>query len=407
MQSEEFIQTVSDALDHLYDQAGLQTHPLGRALRVAPVPGETQAEALRRILHEAVESLRPPSSVPQAEPEWLPYRVLSLHYLGSWSAQDVCDELSFSMSSFYRQRNKALEAVASVLWNQRPASLPLGGEPVTQDEPEERTIRELTALPYVTVSLPVFVEAIIETLRPLAAKRNVRLQPHIPAKGATVCIAPQAFRQVLLGLLADCIAATSDQTLPIQVQCHGRALICQVQVDNACGCLAPDRGAPSDSDGSFWRHLVEACHGRVWARDSAEAPGVLGVSLPLPAASASVLIVEDDSEAIALYRRHLEPAGYIVHAARSEAEIRQLLERVTPDLILLDIILPERDGWSVLSELSYDARAREVPIVVCSIAAHAPLARSLGAVDVLQKPISREQLLETVARALGSRDNEA
>jgi len=96
-----------------------------------------------------------------------------------------------------------------------------------------------------------------------------------------------------------------------------------------------------------------------------------------------------------------------VHAAHSEAEVREALARMMPDLILLDIILPERDGWTVLSELSDDARARRIPIVVCSIAAHAELARSLGAADVLQKPITREQLLETVAQCLNSRGTEA
>ena len=409
MQMDEFAEMVSDALDHLYDQASLQTHPLAPALGIHPLPGETRAEALRRTLHEAVESLRPPASVPQSQPEWLPYRVLSLHYLGSWPAQDVCGELSFSMSSFYRQRNRALEAVASVLWSQRS---PLSGqdrepgEP-TQEQAGERTIRELTALPHATVSVPALLDGVIETLCPLAGRQRVTLRPHVAASSSTVCIAPQALRQILLGMLADCIATIEDGELPIQLCCRGQALVCQVQVKDACRCLAQKSNTAGEADTSFWRSLVEACEGRVWTRAGATGQSVLGVSIPLPSAAASVLIVEDDADAIALYRRHLEPAGYAVHAAHSEAEVREALARMMPDLILLDIILPERDGWTVLSELSDDARARRIPIVVCSIAAHAELARSLGAADVLQKPITREQLLETVAQCLNSRGTEA
>jgi len=405
MQLDEFKQAVSDALNHLYDQASLQTHPLGRALGVVPLPGETHAEALRRTLHDAVESLRPLSSVPQSDAAWLPYRVLSLHYLGSWSAQEVCDELAFSISSFYRQRNRALEAVASVLWSQRrpvPPERPDRGDPA-RDGLQERTLRYLTALPHTTVSLPALLEGVIETLRPLALRRKVELRPQAPQARVSVCIAPQALRQILLGLLADCIATLEDDTLHIQLTCQGQALICQVQVSDACTCLTRSSAEAGDGKTIFWRSLVDACDGRVWITRGEDSCMLLGVSIPLPASVASVLVVEDDPDAIDLYRRQLEPAGYLVHAAHSGTEVREALARLAPDLVLLDIILPARDCWTVLGELSDDARTKGIPIVVCSVAAHAALARSLGATDVLQKPITREQLLETLERHLHQR----
>jgi len=403
----EFSQLVCDALDNLYDQASLQTHPLARELGVAPLAGETVAEALRRMLHNAVESLRPPSSPGQALPppssaEWLPYRVLSLHYLGSWSIPQVCDELSFSVSSFYRQRHKALEAVASVLWRQRRSTTDtkLADASDEATSPHDRTLHELVSLPRQAVSLPALLEGVARTLQPLAEKHGVSLHWQCDERAPTASIAPEALRQIMLGLLADCIVTLHNERLLVRLAGREDHLLFQVETPSETSILAT-RDAADDAS-AFWRDLVDAFGGRLWSRGRPGSGTLLGVSLPIPAPLASVLVVDDDQSAIDLYRRFLEPAGYLVHAARSAQEARDALADVEADLILLDIILPHRDGWTLLGELSREGHAETMPVIVCSVAAQAALARSLGAADVLAKPITREALLATVERCLGA-----
>ncbi|MGC9360776.1 MAG: ATP-binding response regulator [Anaerolineae bacterium] len=405
MDFDEFAQLVCDALDNLYDQASLQTHPLVRELGVAPLAGETVAEALRRRLHDAVESLRPPSPPGQGPPppsssEWLPYRVLSLHYLGSWSIPQVCEELSFSVSSFYRQRHKALDAVASVLWRQRRPSTDASAADAADEttSPHDRTLNDLVALPRQAVSLPALLEGVARTLRPLAERHGVSLHWSCDERTPTASIAPEALRQIALGLLADCIVGLDQGRLIVQLATREDHLLLQVETPSEMSILA-SRDAADDAS-PFWRDLVEAFGGRLWVKACPGGGTILGVSLPLPAPLAAILVVDDDESALDLYRRYLEPAGYLVHAARNAQEAREALAQVDPDLILLDIILPHRDGWTLLGELSSDGHADTVPVIVCSVAAQTPLARSLGAADVLPKPITREELLATVERWL-------
>ncbi|MBV8666636.1 MAG: MASE4 domain-containing protein [Burkholderiaceae bacterium] len=117
----------------------------------------------------------------------------------------------------------------------------------------------------------------------------------------------------------------------------------------------------------------------------------------LPAARHVVLVIEDNAHAVELISMHLQPEGFrIVPAATARAAL-EILERLLPDLILLDIVLPDMDGWDLLAQLKridiQKGKVAEVPVVITSIEADAVRAQMLGAAKVLQKPYRREDLL--------------
>ena len=60
--------------------------------------------------------------------------------------------------------------------------------------------------------------------------------------------------------------------------------------------------------------------------------------------------------------------------------------------------MPEEDGWAILQYLQENSSTAEIPVVICSVLSQPQLALALGAKEVLQKPISREELLATVRR---------
>jgi len=118
--------------------------------------------------------------------------------------------------------------------------------------------------------------------------------------------------------------------------------------------------------------------------------GVIGGGQPL------ALVIEDDDKAAELLRLQLENAGFrIVRAATAEAAL-ELATRECPDLITLDIMLPDMDGWEFLERFKQHPQFAAVPVVIISIVADRNRGASLGASQVLQKPVGREEL----ARAL-------
>ena len=110
---------------------------------------------------------------------------------------------------------------------------------------------------------------------------------------------------------------------------------------------------------------------------------------PLPEGKTpSVLVVEDDDRAAHLIRLQLEKNNYEVMRANTAEAALAMLEDHLPDLITLDIILPGMDGWEFLSRLKESERFSHIPVVIMSIVANGENGISLGASEILQKPVS-------------------
>jgi CheY-like chemotaxis protein len=106
----------------------------------------------------------------------------------------------------------------------------------------------------------------------------------------------------------------------------------------------------------------------------------------------TVLVVDDDPAARDLLSTNLKDAGYrLVHAASGE-EALSLAHKLRPDAITLDVMMPKPDGWEVLSALKADAELRDIPVVMVTMLSDRGIGLSLGAVDVLTKPVDRVHL---------------
>jgi len=126
------------------------------------------------------------------------------------------------------------------------------------------------------------------------------------------------------------------------------------------------------------------------------------VSLRLPLAEARTVLVVDDEASIRRFLRHLlEQEGYDVLEAATGSEAIMRCQRDHPDLILLDLRLPDMTGFEILSELKRSAETQEIPVIILSIIQDREEGFRLGASDYLTKPVDREKLLERIHRLIG------
>jgi CheY-like chemotaxis protein len=110
----------------------------------------------------------------------------------------------------------------------------------------------------------------------------------------------------------------------------------------------------------------------------------------------TALVVEDDFKSADLVRVQLEAEGFeVIHAASAEAALVLAIQQPLA-LITLDIMLPNMDGWELLTRLKQVPELRRIPVVIISIVADPSKGFSLGASAVMQKPISRQDLLESL-----------
>jgi signal transduction histidine kinase/DNA-binding response OmpR family regulator len=137
------------------------------------------------------------------------------------------------------------------------------------------------------------------------------------------------------------------------------------------------------------------------AYTEAQAPIPLAETQPLaadPDDRPSILIVDDDAAARDLLAAALKGAGFrLVHAAGGE-EALNLARTIRPDAITLDVLMPKPDGWDVLNTLKADPDLCDIPVVMVTVAPERGIGLSLGAVDVLTKPVDRARLTALINR---------
>jgi len=119
---------------------------------------------------------------------------------------------------------------------------------------------------------------------------------------------------------------------------------------------------------------------------------------------ASILVVDDEMGIRELLNEILTDEGHTVYAAESAIQARTIREQMRPDLVLLDIWMPETDGITLLKEWSKTGQLT-MPVVMMS--GHATIdtaveATRIGALNFLEKPIALQKLLKTVSKALES-----
>lgn len=125
--------------------------------------------------------------------------------------------------------------------------------------------------------------------------------------------------------------------------------------------------------------------------------------LPVSAAQPAILVVDDTPALLDVVRTALEHEGYRVVTCLESREAVRLAHEERPDMIMLDVVMPEVSGWEVLARLRSDAGFARTPVIVCT----AYVTEALGRLAELQgpdrhlgllpKPFELEELLEVVA----------
>ena len=117
----------------------------------------------------------------------------------------------------------------------------------------------------------------------------------------------------------------------------------------------------------------------------------------------SVLVVDDSETNLVLLEAILEDDGFDVKIAYSVKDAEVLLKSYTPDLILLDLLMPNENGFDLLRKLKANNNHQQIPIIIVTAFANSEnkiIAKDLGAIDVIEKPINIPDFLDKVYNAL-------
>ena len=123
----------------------------------------------------------------------------------------------------------------------------------------------------------------------------------------------------------------------------------------------------------------------------------------------TVVYIEDDPEMINLVTLILSRRGFLVKGAHGGREGLELVNSEIPDLILLDLMMPDLDGWDLYQQLKANSATRDIPVIVIT-AKSQPIDRVLGlhiakVDDYISKPFHPEDLLNSIEKVINAQGN--
>ncbi len=297
------------------------------------------------------------------------------------------------------------------------------------------------------------------TVRELLKGKDVELRVRIEPRAARAFTDPLKLRQIVLNLLSNAVKFTDCGEVSLALRTRGDVLVIEIE-DTGVG-IPPDQLAIifekfRQVDGTrtrraggtglglaIVRELVRVLGGTIAVKSTlgrgstftveltgaiepdSRSAGIVGESVPagapardsrpvsaaLTSASTStpassrtrtVLIVDDDPMVLALFRSTLEREGIKVLIACDGMDGLRQARQHRPHAIVLDIRLPDLDGWSVMSVLKVDPDLAAIPVVIISIEEQRARGYALGAVDYLIKPLDVDSLVDVVERAMNA-----
>ncbi|GAB4173377.1 MAG: hypothetical protein Fur005_35210 [Roseiflexaceae bacterium] len=286
-----------------------------------------------------------------------------------------------------------------------------------------------------TVQIRSLLDEISELTQPMVEKNHNRFVIDLSDDAHTIWADPVRLRQILLNLVSNAAKFTEHGTITVNVQRSTndpptiRFAICDtgigMSLEQQKRLFQPFVQADASTTRKYGgtglglaitRRLAEMMGGSVELQSALGSGSTFTVTLPAHASSMRqrptsssegppplVLVIDDDELVRSQIERTLLHDGLRVALAGSGTEGLRLARQLRPDVITLDVMMPDLDGWAVLTAIKDDPALREIPVVMLTLRDEPDTGYALGAAAYLNKPVEHDQLLKALRRLSSER----
>jgi signal transduction histidine kinase len=270
------------------------------------------------------------------------------------------------------------------------------------------------------LSLPDLLAHGMAMVRERAVSHRIAVTLDVAPEVGTIWADELKLKQVVLNLLSNAVKFTPDGgSVAVKAEIAGGEARVEVR-DTGIGIAEADqerifeafqrggRQAPAEGTGlglTLSRRIAELHGGRLWMKSREGEGSTFTFAVPVrrvgdvPDRRGTVLVIEDDPPSAELLSVYLEGAGYQAVVARDGTAGLELARELLPRAVILDIRLPDVDGWELLARLKGEPQTAALPVVVVSMLDERSHGLALGAAGYLVKPVAREQILDALELA--------
>ena len=396
-----FEQQLRSGLAHLHDPTYQPPNLLFKVTGHQPDEGN---KAVQATIQQTIDDFKPVIATQSNARSQRIYKVLFYRYIQGLTQEKTAQKLAITPRHLRREQQQAARSLAQYLWDKYQADRSSSAEHIQADasDPHDSSLtwqsqvrEDLSILRQHAPGMMANISEVIEDTLPIAqvltSKRTINLRVESIPAGLLVPLHPNTLRQILLAA----IDKLSQQMLSGEIVLHIE------QPDNKIHLLIT--GQPATAPASLNSEFIqEVLAGQKDATVHIEIENeYVTFRIILSAANKITVAVVDDNEGMfRLYQRYTMTTKYeIIHVPKGE-ELFALIETRKPDIIVLDVMLPDVDGWELLTHLHAHSLSQSIPVIVCSVVRRESLAYGLGATNYLVKPIRRRQFIGALDQAL-------
>ncbi|MDM8559089.1 response regulator [Candidatus Parabeggiatoa sp. HSG14] len=277
-----------------------------------------------------------------------------------------------------------------------------------------------------TFELVTVLNEVVSTVQPLIKKKDNTLKAEFENKLKEMHSDLTKLRQMLLNLISNAAKFTEKGIITLEVK-HDGEWVNFCVTDNGIGMTTeqqkkvfqPFTQADTSTTRRYGgtglglaitRQFAQMMGGTIWVESEFGHGSIFMLSLPsqtktissdkkidkqktpLPEESGVILVIDDDLIVHELFKNDLSQLGYAVAVAIDGKKGLELAYKLRPNAILLDVNMPEMDGWAVLSVLKNDSLLSQIPVIMTSVGVDKKKGDIVGATDYLEKTLIHSQL---------------
>ncbi|QPC83668.1 response regulator [Phototrophicus methaneseepsis] len=377
--SDAVFDVVKEILKHLYDYAYLENSDLIQRLK-EEIPLESDIRYVHDQVIRAIESLNPGPQTSFHSPHARTYNLLQLHYVEKMLIQDTADELSLSIRQAHRDLRNGEVAIAKMLVKFLSSDHTTDKSTIHTASSVEEEFTNLDSELELTNVFKLIAGA-CKAVDQLITKHATQVDISSVERTRLVSTNPIVARQILISILARLILHVEDNDIIIIVTETVQEIIINF-------CYTPKNlDAPYCEIDTTVQNLINILH---WdLSQTLDSDGTWKISLHMPSLSTMILIIDDNQALVNLLSRYLSVHNIMAYGISDPHHALEFARTNPPSAIILDVMMPEMDGWELLQNIKNISELAHIPIIICSVLNEPALAFSLGASLFIQKPINQ------------------